>query len=82
MDCNSGDTFVHEGTNFVRCESIFVPEPVMSLALECKNNVCIFWIEIDIKKNDFMKISKALNRFMKEDPTFISHTDPETKEVL
>lgn len=29
-----------------------------------------------------MKISKALNRFMKEDPTFIAHTDSETKEVL
>jgi hypothetical protein len=46
---------------------MFVPEPVISLAL--KPSV------------DSPNFSKALNRFQKEDPTFKVHVDAESKEV-
>ena len=37
VDCASGDTFCGEGTN-VSCESIFVPDAVISLAVKGKDN--------------------------------------------
>jgi elongation factor G len=51
-------------------ESIFVPEPVIELALKPE------------KQEDLVKISKALNRFMKEDPTFRVFVDPESNETI
>ncbi len=47
---------------------MFVPEPVISLALK-----------MDGKETP--NFSKALNRFKKEDPTFRVHMDSESKEV-
>jgi len=50
--------------------SMFVPEPVISLALSPK----------DKKSSDQM--AKALNRFTKEDPTFRTFVDPESNETI
>jgi len=50
--------------------SMFVPNPVISLAITPK----------DKKSSDNM--SKALNRFTKEDPTFRSFVDPESNETI
>ena len=49
--------------------SMFVPEPVVSLALHPKT------------KND-KNFSKALGRFTKEDPTFRVHNDDESGETI
>ena len=48
---------------------MFVPDPVISLALKPKNK-------------DAPNFSKALNRFQREDPTFRSHLDQESKETI
>lgn len=69
VDCASGDTFCQDGMN-VTMENIFVPEAVIQLALKPE------------KQDDLVKISKALNRFMKEDPTFRVSVDEESNETL
>jgi elongation factor G len=50
--------------------SMFVPKPVISLSIVPKDNKA----EINI--------SKALNRFTKEDPTFQTHMNAETGETI
>jgi elongation factor G len=69
VDCASGDTFVKPGLNY-SLTSMFVPEPVISLAITPK----------DKKSSD--NISKALNRFTKEDPTFRTFVDPESNQTI
>jgi elongation factor G len=69
VDCASGDTFCGEGIN-VSMESIFVADPVISLSV------------IPASSQDQDRMAKALNRFMKEDPTFRVSTDPESGETL
>ena len=69
VDCASGDTFVDPGIN-VSLTSMFVPDPVISLALSPKDN------------QSQTNISKALNRFTKEDPTFRTHVNQETGETI
>lgn len=69
IDCASGDTYC-EGDARFSLESIFVPEPVISLAVSPE------------KRADADKLSKALARFRKEDPTFRVATDPETSETI
>jgi elongation factor G len=69
IDCASGDTFSNSDLNY-SLTSMFVPEPVISLAIKPKDN----------KSADSM--SKALNRFTKEDPTFRAYVDPESKETI
>ena len=69
IDCASGDTFCSEDIS-VTCESMFVAEPVISFSVSAKDNA------------DYEKMGKALSRFMKEDPTFRVHTDPESKETI
>lgn len=69
VDCASGDTYCDENLN-VTMESIHVPEPVIELAIKPS------------KQDDLVKVSKALNRFMKEDPTFRVFVDPETNETI
>ncbi len=69
IDCASGDTFTQVGNNF-SMTSMFVPEPVISLAINPK----------DKKSSDNM--SKALNRFNKEDPTFRTYVDEESNETI
>ena len=69
VDCASGDTFCGEGIK-VTCESIFAPDPVISLAVRGEDN------------DQQMKMSKALGRFMREDPTFHVRTDEESGETV
>ncbi|XP_073256670.1 elongation factor G, mitochondrial-like [Porites lutea] len=70
VECASGDTFTFEGAKPVSMEPIFVPDPVISLAVEPKN------------KNDLAQFSKAINRFTREDPTFRVRYDDESKETI
>ena len=69
VDCASGDTFVSPEVRFTMT-SMYVPEPVISLAIKPVDNKA----EINM--------SKALNRFTKEDPTFKSYVDDETNETI
>ncbi len=69
VDCASGDTFVGPGLNLTMT-SMFVPDPVISLAIVPKDN------------KSQMNMSKALNRFSKEDPTFRTYVDDETNETI
>ncbi len=69
IDCASGDTFCGGGLNYAM-SSMYVPEPVISLAITPK----------DKKSADQM--AKALNRFTKEDPTFQTYVDPESNQTI
>lgn len=69
IECASGDTFVKPGLK-LSMTSIYVPEPVISLAL----------IPVDGKAVD--KLARALNRFTKEDPTFRTYVDPESNQTI
>jgi elongation factor G len=68
IECVSGDTFT-SGAN-IAMRSMFVPNPVISLAIKAKDS-----------KNE-ERMAKALGRFIREDPTFRSHVDPESKETI
>lgn len=69
IDCRSMDTF-SDGKMNLAMSSMFVPEPVMSLAIKpAKSNM----------QNNF---AKALSKFTKEDPTLRVRIDPETKETI
>jgi elongation factor G len=69
VDCASGDTFCDEDVNF-SLESIFVADPVIRLSVTPASSA------------DQDKMAKALNRFMREDPTFRVSTDPQTSETI
>jgi elongation factor G len=69
IDCASGDTFCSPGINF-SMSSMHVPAPVISLAIK----------PVDNKAQ--INMSKALNRFTKEDPTFKTYVDHETNETI
>ncbi|MDE0958117.1 MAG: elongation factor G [Planctomycetota bacterium] len=69
IDCASGDTFRSEKMNLV-LSSMHVAEPVISLSVK----------PIDRKATDNM--SKALQRFTKEDPTFRVAFDPASSETI
>jgi elongation factor G len=69
IDCNSGDTFTDGSVN-VAMTSMFVPKPVISVAIKPKDSGA----EINM--------SKALNRFTKEDPTFQCYVDAESNETI
>jgi elongation factor G len=69
LECATGDTYCAEGTN-VSLESIYAAEPVIDLSITPN------------KRADYDKLSKALNRFMREDPTFRVHVDAETSETI
>jgi elongation factor G len=69
VDCASGDTFVARGLN-LSMTSMYVPEPVISLAITPEDN-----------KSE-INMSKALNRFSKEDPTFKIAINEETGETI
>jgi elongation factor G len=68
IDCASGDTFTSGPT--ISLTSMHVPEPVVSLAI----------MPTDAKAQ--AKVSKALHRFTREDPTFRTAVDPETGDTL
>lgn len=69
VDCASGDTFTAEGMQ-VSLENIYVADAVIRLSIEPK------------KRDDADKLSKALERFRREDPTFRVMTDEETGQTL
>lgn len=69
IECSSGDTFTDPSLNLSML-SMFVPAPVISLAIKPKDNKAQ------------INMSKALSRFTKEDPTFKTHIDPETNETI
>ncbi|MBN2874029.1 MAG: elongation factor G [Spirochaetales bacterium] len=69
IECASGDTFCSPSVNYAMT-SMFVPDTVISLAIT----------PADKKSADQM--SKALNRFTKEDPTFQTYVDPESQQTI
>jgi elongation factor G len=69
IDSASGDTYAAD-RDFCTLESMFVPDPVIKIAVSAKSRA------------DSDKMSKALQRFRKEDPTFRVFTDDETNEIL
>ncbi|MGF1508701.1 MAG: elongation factor G [Myxococcota bacterium] len=69
LDCASGDTFT-DGTVGFTMTSMFVPDPVISLSIKPK----------DAKSEQ--NLSKALQRFVKEDPTFRAGVDQESGETV
>ena len=69
IDCASGDTFCSTDINY-SMTSMYVPAPVISLSIKPTDN----------KSGEQM--SKALNRFSKEDPTFKTFVDPETGDTI
>ncbi|MBF0209458.1 MAG: elongation factor G [Desulfamplus sp.] len=69
IDCASGDTFVSPGINYSMI-AMHIMEPVISLSIN----------PVDNKSQ--INMSKALNRFTKEDPTFRTYVDKETNETI
>jgi len=69
IDCASGDTFVSSDINYSML-SMHVMEPVISLSITPKDNKAQ------------INMSKALNRFTKEDPTFKTYVDHETGDTI
>jgi elongation factor G len=70
VDCASGDSFVTEKDLEISMESIFVPDPVISMSIK------------PIDNKDIDKFSKAVARFTKEDPTFHIGYDTDNKETI
>jgi elongation factor G len=67
--CTSGETFCDGKLNYA-LENIQTPEPVISLAISPARSI------------DRDRLGKALHRFVREDPTFHVHSDPETNETI
>ncbi|MEA5537242.1 elongation factor G [Crocosphaera sp. XPORK-15E] len=65
----TGDTLCDEDHPII-LESLYVPEPVISVAVEPKT------------KQDMEKLSKALQALADEDPTFRVSIDPETNQTV
>jgi elongation factor G len=68
-DTFTGDTLSEESSPVI-LESLFIPEPVISVAVEPKT------------KQDMEKLSKALQALSEEDPTFRVMVDPETNQTV
>ncbi|MBP5350549.1 MAG: elongation factor G [Fibrobacterales bacterium] len=69
IDCASGTTFT-DGKLNVNMTSMFVPNPVIELVIEAKN------------RDQLSNLSKGLNRFTKEDPTFRVEVDKESGQTI
>ena len=68
-DTLTGDTLCDDNSPVI-LESLFIPEPVISVAVEPKT------------KQDMDKLSKALQSLSEEDPTFRVSVDPETNQTV
>lgn len=68
-DTFTGDTLC-DGDSPIVLESLYIPEPVISVAVEPKT------------KQDMEKLSKALQSLSDEDPTFRVSVDPETNQTV
>jgi len=69
VDAASGDTYASEN-KYCSLESMFVPEAVIKMAIT------------PTKRDGLDRLSKALQRFVREDPTFKVSTDDETGETV
>jgi elongation factor G len=69
IDCATGTTFT-DGQVRVNMTSMHVPNPVIELVIEAKN------------RDDLANLSKALNRFTKEDPTFKVEVNAESGQTI
>lgn len=69
VECSSMDTFTDGSLNFAM-SSMFVPKPVMSLAVKPKDAAM------------FNNFTKALGKFSREDPTLRLFQDDKTKETI
>jgi len=69
IDCASGDTYATD-PKFCSLESMFIPKPVIKVSVT------------PTSRADADKMSKALQRFRKEDPTFNVFNDEETSETI
>jgi elongation factor G len=68
-DTFTGDTLCDDGSPVI-LESLYIPEPVISVAVEPKT------------KQDMEKLSKALQSLSEEDPTFRVSVDSETNQTV
>jgi len=68
-DTFTGDTLCEENSPVI-LESLYIPEPVISVAVEPKT------------KQDMDKLSKALQSLSEEDPTFRVSIDSETNQTV
>ncbi len=69
IDCASGDTFT-DGTVDIAMSGMHVPDAVISLSIKPKDNKAQ------------ANLSKALGRFVREDPTFRAGVDHESGETI
>ncbi|MGA2258966.1 MAG: elongation factor G [Thermoguttaceae bacterium] len=69
LDAASGDTYCSQYP-YCTLESMFVPEPVIKMAVAPAN------------RDGADRLSKALHRFRREDPTLHISTDEETSETI
>jgi len=69
VDCASGETFCDIDVKYQMTE-MHVPDPVMSLTVKNK------------KMEDLDNFLKALNRFVREDPTFTVQHNQESEEII
>ena len=69
VDCASGDTFCGGDLHYA-LESMYVPEAVIRLSVS------------PVNRDSASNLSKALERFRREDPTFRVFTDQETGETI
>ncbi len=69
VDCASGDTYCDSAVKY-SLENIHVAEPVIRLSVEPLN------------RDGADKLSKALDRFRREDPTFQVYTDEESGQTI
>ncbi|MDZ4820165.1 MAG: elongation factor G [Planctomycetota bacterium] len=69
VDAASGDTYSSE-YKYCTLENMFIPEPVIKMAIS------------PVNRDGADKLSKALQRFSREDPTFRLATDEETSETV
>ena len=67
VDCNSGDTFTSSLN--VAMTSMYVPDPVIKIAVKPQD------------QKAQMNMSKAIQRFTKEDPTPRCEVDPESGDA-
>ncbi len=69
LDAASGDTYCSQYP-YCTLENMFVPEPVIKMAVS------------PLKRDGADRLSKALHRFRREDPTLQISTDEETAETI
>lgn len=70
IDCASGDSFVTDQDLKLSMESIYVPDPVITMSIQPK------------EKKSADNFTKGIRRFTREDPTLKYEYDTESKESI